>query len=209
MTKTIHEGEALRSKLKASPITMNEISEILGMTRQNLSYHLRKEVLDGDFRRLIKEKLQTENKFSIMSDAQAYYQSRIDGTPIYDIEATAGNLELSSHIPETIKGYINMPSFRECIAFLYVRGDSMYPKLKAGDLIGVIPVTDLNIIQYGQVYLVITKDNQRMVKYVRKGKNDNSLVLRSENEKYDDLELQRSKLEKLYMVKGPIRDDWQ
>ncbi len=205
MSQTIHEGEALRSKLKASPVSMNEIADILGMTRQNLSYHLRKEQLDADFRRLIKEKFEMENRLSsTIGDIRSG-----DGTPIYDIEATAGNLELSGHIPETIKGYINMPSFRECIAFLYVRGDSMYPKLKAGDLIGVIPVDDIDIIQYGQVYLVITKDNQRMVKYVRKGKDNSMLVLRSENEKYDDIEVKRSKLEKLYMVKGPIRDDWQ
>ncbi len=48
-----------------------------------------------------------------------------------------------------------------------------------------------------------------MVKYVRRGKDNSMLVLRSENEKYDDIEVKLSKLEKLYMVKGPIRDDWQ
>lgn len=54
----------------------------------------------------------------------------------------------------------------------------------------------------------VLNTNQRMIKSIRKGK-DNHLVLRSENPNYDDIELHRTKIRKLYMVKGPIRDDWQ
>lgn len=133
----------------------------------------------------------------------------LGGVPVYDLEATAGNLELSQHIPELIKGYINLPNFRDCIAFLYVRGDSMYPKFKAGDLIGVAPVTDIEIIQYGQAYLLITKDNQRMLKYIRRGQDEEHLILRSESQNFDDIKIKKEKVLKLYMVKGPIRDDWQ
>lgn len=149
-------------------------------------------------------------KFLFKNDA-SYHQIENEriGSPIYDIEATAGDFEFSQNFPELIKGYINIPSFKECIAFLYVRGDSMYPRLQSGDLIGVIPVQDISIIQYGQVYLVVTVDNQRMIKYVRKAKDNKEVILRSENQHYDDIELLKDKILKLYMVKGPVRDNWQ
>lgn len=51
-----NEGKILRNKLKGTGKTMPEIASILGMTRQNLNYHLRKEILEDDFKRLLNEK---------------------------------------------------------------------------------------------------------------------------------------------------------
>lgn len=50
------EGEILKNRLKGTGKKMPEIALILGMTRQNLNYHLRKDKLDNDFKRLLKEK---------------------------------------------------------------------------------------------------------------------------------------------------------
>ena len=57
-----HQGNELKLLIKSSGQTMNEVSEILGMTRQNLNYHLRKEILDEDFLRLIFNKLNIDFK---------------------------------------------------------------------------------------------------------------------------------------------------
>lgn len=210
-TLKIHEGKALRDYIKDHKLNQEKVATALGITRQGLNYHFNKEKLDFEFKEKLPEIgisiFNVKNNFTLQEPHLGYGKN--PGTPVYDLEATAGNIEISEHIPETIKGYINIPSFKGCIAFLYVRGDSMYPRLKAGDLIGVIPVADLDIIQYGQVYLIITKDNQRMVKYIRKGKEENMLILRSENNKYDDIDIDRKKILKLFMVKGPVRDDWQ
>ncbi len=208
-----HQGKALREKLKEIDLTQDEISGHLGMSRQNLNHHMRKDILDEGFVRLIKERLgfiSLENGFSneMLEKVIKAVKSK-KGTPVYAVEATAGNMELNGSLPEVVEGYINLPSFKDCFAFLYVRGDSMYPKFKAGDLIGLAKLRDIDIIQYGQVFLVITKDDQRMIKYVRKGKDDNHLVLRSENKEYDDISLDKKKVSKMFMVKGPIRDDWQ
>lgn len=160
-------------------------------------------------KQLMHEKIIVKYKAVDDEDFVGNVSDRTNGVPVYDIDATAGNMELGNDFPELIKGYINLPSFRDCIAFLNVRGDSMTPKLKAGDIIGVIPVQDMDIIQYGQTYLVVTKDNQRMIKYLRKGKDDSHLILKSENNHYDDINLEKKKIVKLFIVKGPIRDDWQ
>jgi len=51
-----NEGQILRNRLKGTGKKMPEIASILGMTRQNLNYHLRKEKLDDAFKRLINDK---------------------------------------------------------------------------------------------------------------------------------------------------------
>lgn len=150
------------------------------------------------------------NTVSIVKEPHEPYGKVNNGIPVYDIDATAGGgLDFSNQLPETIKGYINLPNFKNCIAFIMVKGDSMYPRFKAGDLIGLEPLLDMDIIQWGQTYVVLTKDNQRLLKYVRKGKDEKHLILRSENPKYDDMDLHKSKVQKLFMAKGPVRDDWQ
>jgi transcriptional regulator with XRE-family HTH domain len=66
----MHEGEVLRSFLKGLPNRqMGEIAIDLSMSRQNLNYHLRRDILDPDFERLLKDKMRiskSENGFSII-----------------------------------------------------------------------------------------------------------------------------------------------
>jgi len=198
------EGERLKTLLRANGVSQEEAAKVLGMTRQNLALYFHRNKLPDGF----VEKLQGVLQINIAEEPISPYQTK-GKIPIYDIEATAGDIEWNGDMPERVNGYISLPNFRECIAFLYIRGDSMYPMLKAGDLIGLIPVQDTGIIQFGNVYLIITNDNQRMVKSIRRGEEDMEIILRSKNKEYDDILLPVNKIRKLFMVKGPIRDEWQ
>jgi predicted transcriptional regulator len=69
----MNQGNKLRLFLRGLDITMEEIANRLGMTRQNLSYHLRKEKLDADFFASVKSVLHIDLKdedFIIVSGAQ-------------------------------------------------------------------------------------------------------------------------------------------
>jgi hypothetical protein len=55
-----HEGEELRNYLKGRGLEMQGVAEKLEMSRQNLNHHLRKQVLDEDFRRLVAEKMKID-----------------------------------------------------------------------------------------------------------------------------------------------------
>jgi DNA-binding XRE family transcriptional regulator len=152
-----------------------------------------------------KAKKLAEFKAKLASNVQETIHA---GVPVYDVQATAGDgMKFAGELPEKILGYIHLPAFAKCVAFVFNRGDSMYPKLKAGDMIGLIPVSDMDIIEYGQVFLIVTQDDQRLVKYIRRGNDDEHLILRSENEKYDDINIHKSKILKLYKVQGPVRAD--
>jgi phage repressor protein C with HTH and peptisase S24 domain len=58
------------------------------------------------------------------------------------------------------------------------------------------------VVEFGQIYLIVT-DERRMVKYVRKGSKPDKILLVSENhERFDDFEIARSKIRRLFLVKG-------
>jgi len=74
----MHQGEHTRNLLKGSGIPMGDIAEKLGLTRQGLNYHLRKSVLDANFKALITDKLpdifrvESNATVSIMKQSNAY-----------------------------------------------------------------------------------------------------------------------------------------
>lgn len=51
-----HEGRELRKLIRRSGLTQEDFALKLGMTVQNLSYHMRKRELTDDLKRLLKEK---------------------------------------------------------------------------------------------------------------------------------------------------------
>lgn len=51
----MHEGEQTRFLLKGSGMAMGDVADKLGLTRQGLNYHLRKQKLDANFKVLLNE----------------------------------------------------------------------------------------------------------------------------------------------------------
>ncbi len=53
----MNEGDQTRNTLRGTGVPMGDIANLLGLTRQGLNYHLRKPVLDSNFKQLLKAKL--------------------------------------------------------------------------------------------------------------------------------------------------------
>jgi phage repressor protein C with HTH and peptisase S24 domain len=88
-----------------------------------------------------------------------------------------------------------------------VRGDSMYDKILPGAIVFVKQIVDISVIEYGQVFIVITEE-QRMVKYVKRHPTnpDDMVLLRSHNNHYDDIDLLKEKIINLLLVKGYLNN---
>lgn len=127
------------------------------------------------------------------------------GVPVYNVLATAGTPVLFDDEKEMAIGYIDMPEFNDCQGWVRVTGDSMYPKYRNGDYIAVKEQEDMSEITFGNAFYIILKE-QKLLKYIRRHEKNNMIILRSENNKYDDLDLLRNKIVKLYRVKGLLRD---
>lgn len=129
------------------------------------------------------------------------------GTPVYDIDVTAGGMNRSMMFAdEHIVGAVNMPNISPDCRIVRVSGDSMSPVICNGDFIAVRELSNMSQIFWGQIYVVVL-DDYRMVKYLRKHSDADKVILRSENPRYDDMEVLRSDIRELLVVQNILHID--
>ena len=123
------------------------------------------------------------------------------GAPVYDIDATAGPVPVSSMFTrDNILGYIDLPHINPNNPIIRVSGDSMQPRIPNGAMISIRLINDPSVIVWGATYLVQLED-YRLVKVVKPCPGEpGKVILHSENSAYDDIEVERSSIEKLFIV---------
>ncbi|GAB2540175.1 S24 family peptidase [Rufibacter soli] len=130
--------------------------------------------------------------------------------PLYDITASAG-LNALYNSSNNILDYIQIPNLPRCDGAIYVKGDSMYPLLKHGDMVAFQRLVDLpDEIDFGNMYVVdmSTPNLERVyVKYVQKSElGDKYVKLVSYNEKHHPpKDVLLSKIRAMAAVKASIR----
>lgn len=192
------EGEALKNLCKTSKYTMQEIADKIGISRAKL-YQLFEDDIIEDYYivkfNAIGLDVHKNNK-SLSSDEKP--------VPYYDIDASAGNVTIfETDGKEYIKQYINVPAFSDCQMFIGVSGNSMYPKYCSGELIALKKIQDFGVMAWNEAHLIVTKE-QRLLKYLRKGKSKDHWLLVSENKEYEPIDIAVTKVLHLYQVKGKI-----
>jgi len=130
------------------------------------------------------------------------------GAPVYDIDITAGSLELSrTFTDDRVIGYISLPEVTPGCPVVRVSGDSMTPVVNDGSLVAVRQVDPAGTIYWGQIYVVVL-DDYRMVKFVRPNHSDsNRIILHSANAAYDDIDISRDDIRALFIVETVINVD--
>lgn len=153
----------------------------------------------------------------IAAEAKAEYLTRSDQRqknqliPLYSLEATAGLVELFSHFNEyTPLDYLSIPNLPKCDGSIYVRGDSMYPLLKSGDIVVFKKVHDIPFgIIWGEMYIVsIDLEGEEFIaiKYIQKSEHgDKHVKLVSQNEHHQPKDIPINKIRALAMVKASVR----
>ncbi|MDR2287097.1 MAG: peptidase S24, partial [Prevotellaceae bacterium] len=128
-----------------------------------------------------------------------------DGIPLIPINAMAGFLTGEVQILEyECERYI-VPLFREAEFLIQVKGSSMMPKYNSGDLVACkkLSLNDL-FFQWNKVYVIDT-DQGALVKRVKKGADDDHILVVSDNKQYDTFPLHREKIYAVALVVGVIR----
>jgi hypothetical protein len=88
---------------------------------------------------------------------------------LYDVSAAANLRTMLMNRNQYVLGKIVIPNMSSCDGAVYVSGDSMYPLLKSGDIIGFKEISDFHHLIYGEMYLVsfcLDGDDYLVVKYV-------------------------------------------
>ena len=90
------------------------------------------------------------------------------GVPYFEnIDGTATIATSFSDYPETPTFYIDYEHFNDCDAYIQVVGDSMYPAYSSGEIIAVKRIMNFDVIQWGEVYFIITNGNANDMKTVK------------------------------------------
>lgn len=127
---------------------------------------------------------------------------------LFDITAAANLKTLLTNRNQYILGQIQIPNVPQCDGAVYISGDSMYPILKSGDIIGFKEISSLDCIIYGEMYLVsfhIDGDDYLAVKYVNRSEKPGCIKLVSYNPHHDPMDLPFTNIQAMGIVKFSIR----
>lgn len=152
-----------------------------------------------------------ENKVSTISDEKP---SRSRPIPLFEIDVSASNIDMFNDNQEFPSLSLQVPGFEDCDIAMPLYGHSMYPTYASGIIIMCKKIRDKGIIQYGEPYLIITKE-QKMVKRLQKGDKKEFLIAVSDNDsldhegrrKFESFPIHKDKIMFLYIIKGSIRRD--
>lgn len=179
--------------------TQRDFADLIGIHHTNLS-----RALHGDSRYLtdnlfngIYERFPELNVSSEKTDnihAVRYWS---------ESSATGGGVELYDDTQTAEHSDLLVPGFADCTDAVNLFGDSMSPLFNSGEIIILRPWTE-NWIDYGQIYLVITTNGYRMVKYLQPGNDEEHILCESANTTYKPFEIPKSDILKMYLVKGSI-----
>lgn len=132
----------------------------------------------------------------------------IQDIPLYDISATAGMLAIFNDNHIDPEDYLRVPNLPPVDGAIYVRGESMVPLLKSGDIIIYKKLEcSLDSILWGQIYLLSFMaggETFTVVKYLQKSELPGYIKLVSQNEHFQPKDIPLNSIHALALVKASI-----
>ena len=214
-------GDRLKEILQKLKVSQSEIARQLGMSHQSFNQMLSAADIKSGLLERISQVLDIpiSSLYGEQPDMQVrqihhprYTEQRTDEPiPLYNLEAAAGlNSLFNSEEHQQILGMINIPNIPKCDGAVYVKGDSMYPLLKAGDIVAYKQVSNsLDSIIFGEMYLVdidLDGEDYLAVKYINKSeKGDDYIKLVSYNPHHADKDIHIKHIRAMALVKVSVR----
>ncbi len=129
------------------------------------------------------------------------------GIPLIPISAMAGaftgDIQVLCHDCEMYE----VPCFHNADFLISVKGDSMFPTYRSGDIVACRKLNKDNLFfQWNKVYVLDT-DQGALIKRIKPGKDEENIMVVSDNESYDPFNLHLSHVYNIALVIGQIRID--
>jgi repressor LexA len=140
---------------------------------------------------------------SIMSGRDNYRH-----IPFVAVTAVAGFGNGVFSIENTdVKGWYVIPLFegRKIDFMIEVSGASMYPKYNNGDVVACTILRENRFIQWNKVHVIGTIEQGILIKRVKKGPDENHLLLVSDNKDYEPFVVSQEDVTGMALVVGVIR----
>lgn len=124
------------------------------------------------------------------------------GVPLIPMEAVAGN-GAPTYQDLPVEDYYSVAEFRHADFLIRVKGDSMTPKYKAGDIVACQKVEKVNFWQWHTIYVIATRNQGVLIKRVEQGP-DGSITCCSENAAYRPFQVPLEEITSVALVMGAI-----
>lgn len=138
----------------------------------------------------------------VAESAIPYGEAGWSGVPVFDVPIASGiiNREI------TPVDYVKIARFKDCEFGIQASGDEMSPRICNGDYI-LCKEVHTNEIIIGDVYLILTKKGNEVVRYAQPHKTKSGhILLTSEKQSASSTVLALSAVRKIYKVRGVIRN---
>lgn len=128
-----------------------------------------------------------------------------EGIPLIPLSAMAGAFTGETSVMEYECERYVIPAFKGADFLIPVKGDSMQPTYYPGDLVACqrVPLGDL-FFQWNKTYVLDTKQGP-LIKRVRRGSDDDHVLIVSDNAAYEPFELAKSQFYGVALVRGLVR----
>lgn len=148
--------------------------------------------------------VQAEHTFPLQTDRTVSVQD----IPLYDFDASAGLVAIFNELHVDPVDHLRIPNLPAVDGAIFVRGDSMAPLLKSGDIV-MYKVKELSIdsIIWGEIYLLSFQtdgDSYTAVKYIRKSETPGMVCLASFNPSFAPKDIPMSAITALALVKASL-----
>lgn len=127
------------------------------------------------------------------------------GIPLIPLSAMAGAFTGEVSVMEYECERYVIPAFRGADFLIQVKGDSMLPTYASGDLVACqrMALNDV-FFQWNKTYVLDTAQGP-LIKRVRRGSDDDHVLIVSDNEAYESFELSKSQFYGVALVRGLVR----
>lgn len=158
----------------------------------------------GQMLKLPLETITPNHTFALRTDRKV----EIQDIPLYDMSATAGLMAIFNESNISPEDYLRIPNIPPVDGAIYVRGESMTPLLKSGDII-IYKKLELTLdsILWGQIYLlsfIAGGDTFTVVKYIQKSDQTGHIRLVSQNDRFQPKDIPFDSICALAIVKASI-----
>ena len=169
-------------------------------------------ILTGKIEKPQRKTFEMLKKFakSIQTDTLTYEKEK--KVPYYDIDVTSHITTSFNDVAEKPTFYVDYQPFNDCSAYVNNFGDSMFPKYKNGEKLAVKQIHNLEVLMFGETYLVVTNENANNLKTVKEvhfHEDKSKLILRASNPAYKgDTVINKVDILSMFAVKGKISQNF-
>jgi len=197
------DGRKIKQMLDRMGVKQRALADKMGCSPQSINAVLSAKDVRSNTIERIAEALGVGMDYFYPTENNTHQTENIKAKPYYgSLPVSAGRvIQYPDILVQSATGTINIPQTHGAEMFFPVIGMSMKPSIDEGEIIGVAHVDCYETTNADRIYMIVTRDGERMIKRILKYDKESGLViLGSDNPQYPNTELSVDMIMDIYKV---------